>query len=118
MRLFAVLAAALLLSSCAWVRHEIVPTQAPPPAATPATPAAKPDPARPHRPHIPAATTQSMMATPVTTPATPPAPDYSARCHAMADNRAADARQLGASAADQTKMQADTYRDCMAQSKP
>jgi hypothetical protein len=50
--------------------------------------------------------------------AAPPAPppDYSARCHAMADNRADDAKQLGADAADQAKMRNDTYRDCMAQS--
>jgi hypothetical protein len=34
----------------------------------------------------------------------------------MAANRADDAKQLGASAADQAKVQSDTYRDCMAQS--
>ncbi len=117
MRLFAVLAAAVLLSSCAWVRHEIAPTPAPAVSA-PSTPAARPDPVKPHHPRTPAAAAQSLTATPVTAPAAAPAPapDYSARCHAMADNRAADARQLGASAADQAKMQSDTYRDCMQQS--
>jgi hypothetical protein len=48
----------------------------------------------------------------VVTPA--PALDYEARCHAMAANRADDAKQLGASQADQAKMQNDTYRDCIA----
>jgi hypothetical protein len=36
----------------------------------------------------------------------------------MANNRVNDAKQLGASAADQTKIQNDTYKDCMAQSVP
>ncbi len=34
----------------------------------------------------------------------------------MADNRAEDARQLGADAADQAKVESDTYHDCMTQS--
>lgn len=34
----------------------------------------------------------------------------------MAANRADDAKQLGASQADQAKMQSDTYRDCIAAS--
>ena len=47
-----------------------------------------------------------------------PAPiDYESRCRTIASNRADDARQLGASPADQAKMQSDTYRDCLAQSK-
>jgi hypothetical protein len=36
----------------------------------------------------------------------------------MANNRVNDAKQLGASPADQAKIQNDTYRDCMAQSVP
>jgi hypothetical protein len=110
MRFFAVLAATLLLSGCSWVQHEI---GSPPPAA----PAAKPDIVKPHkpppRPAPPAV--QAQSASPVEVPAPSP-PDYGARCHAMADNRATDAKQLGATAADQARVQSDTYRDCMAQS--
>ena len=111
MRLFAVLAAALLLSSCTWVRHELDSAPAPPLVVTP-KPEAKP----PHRPRgdrVPVVAAPAAAA-PATAPAPPP--DYSTRCRAMADNRADDAKQLGASAADQAKMQTDTYRDCMAQS--
>jgi hypothetical protein len=43
-------------------------------------------------------------------------PDYTARCREMASNRAADARQLGASGADAAHIQTDTYRDCIRQS--
>lgn len=106
MRVLTVLCAALALSSCAWVRHEIAP----------ATPTAKPDIARSHKPRIERPVPQVQATTPAVAPPAPPPPDYSARCHAMADNRANDAKQLGASAADQTKVQSDTYRDCMAQS--
>ena len=115
MRAVAVLAAALLLSSCTWIRHEIAPPA--PPAAPPTL--VKPDP-KPHRPKPPAER-PVMPVSPApppqaALPTPPPPPDYATRCHAMADNRADDARQLGASAADQAKMQNDTYRDCMAQS--
>ena len=111
MRLFAVLAAALLLSSCTWVRHELDFAPAPPLVVTP-----KPDAKPAHRPHadrVPVVAAPAAAA-PATVPAPPP--DYSTRCRAMADNRADDAKQLGASAADQAKMESDTYRDCMAQS--
>jgi hypothetical protein len=102
----------LLLSGCAFVRRELAPV----PAAAPAvTPSAKPDVVRPHRPHAEPPQVQAASPTQAA-PVPPPAPDYSARCHAMAGNRADDARQLGASAADQAKVLSDTYRDCMAQS--
>ncbi|HEY4940909.1 MAG TPA: hypothetical protein VII56_05735 [Rhizomicrobium sp.] len=108
MRVLAVLFAALALSSCAWVRHEIAPA--------PLT--VKPDSARLHKPHAERPAPQVQAATPAqpVEPPAPPPPDYAARCRAMADNRANDAKQLGASAVDQTKVQSDTYRDCMAQS--
>ena len=109
MRAVVLFAAALLLSSCAWVRHEIAPV---PPAVSPT---AKPELARPHRPQVERPVPQVQTTQPAMPPAPPP-PDYSARCHAMAGNRADDAKQLGASAADQAKVQNDTYRDCMAQS--
>ena len=108
MRLFAVLAAALLLSSCTWVRHELAFAPAPPLAVTP-----KPDAKPPHRPRVDRV---PVVAAPATAPPSVSPPDYSTRCRAMADNRADDAKQLGASAADQAKMQTNTYRDCMAQS--
>ena len=116
MRVVVVCFAALLLSSCAWVRHEIGPAPAPPAAVPP--PAAKPDtPKPPRKPHVErAAPPQVQSAAPVAPAAAPP-PDYSGRCHAMAQNRADDAKQLGADAADQAKMLGDTYRDCMAQSR-
>ena len=107
MRITVVLAAALLLSSCAWVRHEIAPV-APPPLVSP-----QPKPSAPHKPHAPAAAVPAAMPAPQIAS---PAPDYETRCHAMAQNRADDAKGLGASTADQAKMQNDTYRDCMAQS--
>lgn len=55
---------------------------------------------------------QSVTSKPV--PITPT--DYNARCHAMADSRADDAKQLGASTADLAKVQQDVYKDCMTQS--
>ncbi len=109
MRLAAVLAAALLLSSCTWVRHEIEPAPAPPTVRPEAKPAA-----RPHVEHAPPAPVAAQPA--AATPPAPPPVDYSARCRAMADNRADDAKGLGAPAADQAKIENDTYRDCMAQS--
>ena len=113
MRLFAVLAAALLLSSCTWVRHELDFAPAPPLVVTP-----KPDAKPLHRPRVDRPVAPVVAPPPAAAPATAPAPppDYSTRCRAMADNRADDAKQLGASAADQAKVQTDTYRDCMAQS--
>jgi PBP1b-binding outer membrane lipoprotein LpoB len=117
MRVFAVLAAALLLSGCTWVRHELDFAPAPP-AATP-SPKPKPDVKPPHASHVDRPVTPVAAAPAPATTATPVAVapvDYSARCHAMADNRADDAKQLGASTADQGKVQSDTYRDCMAQS--
>jgi hypothetical protein len=110
MRIVVVCLAVLLLSGCAFVQRELAP--APPPVVTPS---AKPDLVRPHKPHgeppAQVQTTSPTQAAPV-----PPAPDYSTRCHAMAGNRADDAKQLGASATDQAKVLSDTYRDCMAQS--
>lgn len=107
MRVIAVFAAALLLSGCTWLRAELSPVapQAPAKPATEPRPAHKPVPARIERP--PPAQT-------VTT--TPAPPDYSARCRAMADSRADDARQLGAAGADLAKVQQDVYHDCMTQS--
>jgi hypothetical protein len=117
MRVIAVLAVALLLSGCTWVRREL--DLSPVPPTPPPAPVKPVEPRPPHRPtptHFErppaAAPAQSVTATPTT----PPAPDYSARCHAMADNRADDARQLGASQTDLSKVQQDVYRDCMAQS--
>jgi hypothetical protein len=101
----------LLLSGCAFVQRQLSP--APPPVVTPS---AKPDVVRPHKPRGEPPAPQVQAASPTLAAPAPPAPDYSARCHAMAGNRADDARQLGASAADQTKVLNDTYRDCMAQS--
>ena len=114
MRHFAVLAAALLLSSCTWVRHEFYPppTAAIPPIVTPKPDAKPTHRPRPEKPVVPVVAASPTAATPA--PVAPP--DYSTRCRAMADNRADDAKQLGASATDQAKMQSDTYRDCMAQS--
>ena len=121
MRFVALIAAAILLTGCTWVRQELAPTPAAPvpaPATAPAVP--KPEPARPARPkprvEHPAPAPQQTQTEPQAAPA--PAPiDYDARCKTLAANRADDARQLGASPADQAKMQSDTYRDCMAQSK-
>jgi hypothetical protein len=113
MRVAAVLAAVLLLSGCTWVHRELAPVLPPAPAAAP-KPAEKPHnkpPPHAERP-VPAPPAQSVTSTPSPLPPV----DYSARCHAMADNRANDAKGLGASGPDLAKVQQDTYRDCMAQS--
>ncbi len=114
MRVAVLLAAVLLLSGCTWVRQELSPVLPPPPAMP-----AKPIEPKPHKPVVPHADRPAPVppAQSVTsTPTPPPPPDYDARCHAMAANRADDAKHLGANAADLAKVQQDTYRDCMAQS--
>ncbi len=120
MRFVAMFAAALLLSGCAWVKQELSPPPVAPASApvSPATPVPKPEPARPikPKPHVERPAPQQSQSEPQNAPAAPPPVDYDARCRAMAANRADDAKQLGASPADQAKMQSDTYRDCMAQS--
>jgi len=116
MRAAAAIAVALLLSGCSWMRQEFPWAAPPPPPVAPASPIPKPEPPRPPKPHPHVdrapAPVQSQSEPHVVTPA--PALDYEARCHAMAANRADDAKQLGASQADQAKMQNDTYRDCIA----
>jgi len=119
MRVIAVLAAALLLSSCSWLHREFGPPPLPP------TPVAKPTPppppeVKPHpvAPHVERPVPQVQNSAPVAVPPPPPAPDYNARCREMASNRVTDAKQLGASLADQARIQNDTYKDCMAQSVP
>ncbi|MEJ0025110.1 MAG: hypothetical protein WDN01_03690 [Rhizomicrobium sp.] len=119
MRFVAIVAVALLLSGCTWVRQELSPPPVAPAPSAPAVPAPKPEPVRPPKPkpHVERPAPQQSQSEPQTAPPAPPPPvDYDARCHALAANRADDARQLGASPADQAKMQSDTYRDCMAQS--
>jgi hypothetical protein len=115
MRFVAVIAVAMLLSGCTWVRQELsLPPATPPPVPT----VPKPEPARPPKPkpHVerPAPEPQQSEAQTQTVP--PPPIDYDARCRTLAAHRADDAKQLGASPADQAKMQSDTYRDCVAQS--
>ncbi len=116
MRFVAVIVAAMLLSGCSWVRQELALPPEAPVAPAPAVP--KPEPIRPPKPkpHVerPAPAPQQSQAEPQTAPAAPI--DYEARCRTLAANRADDAKQLGASPGDQTKMQNDTYRDCIAQS--
>ena len=120
MRFVALIAVAMLLSGCTWIRGELAP---PPtaPATVPAPAFPKPEPARPPKPkpHVehPAPAPQQSQTETQIAPAPPPPVDYDARCRTLAANRADDAKQLGASPADQAKMQSDTYRDCMAQSK-
>ncbi len=115
MRLVAVITAAMLLSGCAWVRHELdPPVAAPASAPSPAVP--KPEPARPPKPKPHVERPEQSQTEPQTAPAAPPPIDYDARCKTLAAHRADDAKQLGASPADQAKMQSDTSRDCMAQS--
>ncbi len=113
MRILVVCLAALLLSGCAWgvgaSLHRL-----PPPVAS--TVGLKPEAVRPHKPHGEPSAPQVQTAAPAQPVAAPPAPDYSARCHAMAGNRADDAASTRRRAADQAKVQSDTYRDCMAQS--
>ncbi|HXC55227.1 MAG TPA: hypothetical protein VNU97_08035 [Rhizomicrobium sp.] len=112
MRVVAAFAAVLLLSGCTWVRQELATPVAPPPPA-----AARPEP-KPHRPKPPSEKPAALAPQPpaAALPPPPPAPDYGARCRALAGQRADDARQLGAAPADEAKVEADTYRDCMAQS--
>ena len=114
MRVIAVLAVALLLSGCTWVRQELSPLLPPPVPPAPSKPTVETKPPRKPTPpvHVERPPAQSVTASPTT----PPPPNYSERCHAMADNRADDARQLGANGADLAKVQQDVYRDCMAQS--
>ncbi len=118
MRLVAVLATALLLSGCTWV-HKELPWTAPPTPAVPAPATPKPEPkphARLEKPSPPAPVAQVRDASPVAAaPAEAPV-DYAARCRTMAANRADDAKGLGASPADQSKVRDETYRDCMQQS--
>ena len=120
MRFVAVIAAAILLSGCTWVRQELALPPMAAPAPSPAPTAPKPEPARPPKPkpHVEHQAPQQSQSEPqsVPVPAAPPPIDYDARCRTLAANRADDAKQLGASPADQAKMQTDTYRDCMAQS--
>jgi outer membrane biosynthesis protein TonB len=117
MRAAAAITAALLLSGCSWVRHELPWTAPPEPPVAPApVPIPKPEPPRPARPrphveHVPPP--EQSQSQPQAEPSAAPV-DYEARCRAMAANRADDAKQLGASQADQAKMQSDTYRDCIA----
>jgi hypothetical protein len=114
MRLVALLAIVLLLSGCTWVRRELaMPPTSPTPAQT--SPAPKPEPVRPSKPR-PRVETPAAPPQAVPQADAPPPIDYEARCRTMASNRADDAKQLGASPADQAKMQNDTYRNCMAES--
>jgi len=119
MRVISVLVVALLLSGCTWMRQELSPIFPPaPPVSAPSKPPPetrpphRPAPAHAERPPAPPPAPQTISATPTA----PPPPDYGARCRAMADNRADDARQLGANAGDLAKLQQDVYRDCMVQS--
>ena len=124
MRFAALLAAALLLGGCAWVKEKLPwALPAPAPVTTPPTqPAPKPEPTPKPRPHVERPPTAApVAAAPTTAPPVAAAPaeesiDYAARCRTMAANRADDAKGLGASAADQTKMRDETYHDCMQQS--
>jgi hypothetical protein len=117
MRVTAVLAVALLLSGCTWVRQELSPILPLPVPPAPSKPTVETKPPRKPVPsHIEHPTAPPPVQSVSATPTPPPPPDYSARCHAMADNRADDAKQLGANGADLTKLQQDVYRDCMAQS--
>jgi hypothetical protein len=120
MRVAVVLAAALLLSGCAWLQKQAPWATPPAPASAQAPAKPEPAPAHPAKPR-PRAERPTTTAAPApqqiqSQPQSPPPVDYSARCHEMAGNRADDAKQLGASSADQTKVENDTYRDCMQQS--
>ena len=110
MRVLAVAVAALLLSGCTWIRQELEPT---PPLPTPKPEIVvprKPPPPPPPRPERPAE--QVQQSAPMQTIAPPV--DNTARCHELAQHRADDAKQLGASQADQTQISNDTFRNCMA----
>ncbi|HEV2651351.1 MAG TPA: hypothetical protein VGU69_08845 [Rhizomicrobium sp.] len=138
MRRIAVPVLCVLLAGCSTIKHVFAP--APVAITGPAdTPVPTPRPAVPPKPktHIPpppplraaippstttttttpAATPAPVAAAPVQQAAAPePAPDYTQRCTALAESRADDAKQLGASKADQQKMQADVYENCLKQS--
>ncbi len=111
MRVFAFVAIALLLSGCTWIRQELEPV---PPLPTPKPEIVvprRPPPPPPPRPEKPAE--QVQQSAPMQTVAPPPA-DNTARCRELAQHRADDAKQLGASQADQTQILSDTFRNCMA----
>ena len=116
MRFVVLVAAALCLSGCAWVKQKL-PWETPPVPAPVTAPTPKPAPAevppkpRPHveQPAAPASAPQLRG----DVPATESAVDRETRCRRMADNRADDAKGLGASPADQAAMRADTLHDCM-----
>ena len=119
MRVAIVPAAALLVTGCTWVHQQLPWTAPPPPAAVAPKPEPAPTPkprARMERPAAPASVAQVRDEPPVAAAQTEPPVDNAARCHTMADNRADDAKGLGASSADQTKMRDDTFHDCMQQS--
>lgn len=116
MRAVAIIAVALLLSGCTWLRQEAPWSSPAAPSAPVSEPLPKPEPPKPTRPRPHADKPAAAQAPVAPVPPADPAPvDYDARCRTMAANRADDARQLGASAADQAKIQSDTYRDCVAQ---
>jgi hypothetical protein len=133
MRRIAVPVLCVLLAGCSTMKHVFAPS---PVAITgPAdTPVPTPRPAVPPKPkpHIPPPPPLRAAVPPtISTPAPPeaaatppvqqaavpePAPDYTQRCTALAESRADDAKQLGASKADQQKMQTDVYENCLKQS--
>lgn len=106
MRAAAAFAAILLLSGCTWMRGQLEPVPSVEPTPKPETVA------KPHK--IPKPAEAQPAAQPVATPTVAATPDYGARCREMADNRARDAKELGASAADQQKVRDDAYRSCTA----
>ena len=133
MRRIAVPVLCVLLAGCSTIKHVFAP--APVAITGPAdTPVPTPRPAVPPKPkpHIPPPPPLRAAVPPTTTapaPAAPaatapvqqaavpePAPDYTQRCTALAESRADDAKQLGASKADQQKMQTDVYENCLKQS--
>jgi hypothetical protein len=123
----------VLLAGCSTIKHVFAPTPVAitGPADTPIPTPRPPVPPKP-KPHIPpppplrAAVPPTTATPPAPEPvATPPvqqaavpepAPDYTQRCTALAESRADDAKQLGASKADQQKMQTDVYENCVKQS--
>jgi hypothetical protein len=122
MRFAAAICAVLLLTGCAELRDPMTlfghgadkPAAAPTPATPQPKPEAKPR-ARVERQAAPAPAAAKPAPAPADATAEPPI-DYAARCRAMADNRAGDAKGLGASPAEQATMRDETYRDCMQQS--
>lgn len=120
MRFAAVLATALLLSGCAWVKQQVPwntpPIAAPTPSPKPSEPAKPAEPPKPEVQHPPHPHDDHPDAAPqLRGDVAPPESDaqHQARCRTMADNRAADARGLGASTADQARMRSETFSDCM-----